>query len=67
MTYERVLYFNHFRRLSGRLTLRELHENNGIYLSLFKKHCSDDTCLQILLIDGNHGKIFLRYRFKILI
>lgn len=28
MTYERVLYFNHFRRLSGRLTIRELHENN---------------------------------------
>lgn len=27
MTYERVLYFNHFRWLSGRLTIRELHEN----------------------------------------
>lgn len=27
MTHERVLYFNHFRGLSGRLTIRELHEN----------------------------------------
>lgn len=28
MTIQRVLYFNHFRRLSGRLTIRELQENN---------------------------------------
>lgn len=27
MTYERVQYFNHFRGLSGRLTIRGSHEN----------------------------------------
>lgn len=34
MTHERVLYFNHFRGLSGRLTIRELHENKVLKVYL---------------------------------
>lgn len=34
MTYERVLYFNHFQELSGRLTIRELHKNKVLKVYL---------------------------------
>lgn len=34
MTYELVLYFNHFWGLSGRLTIRELHENKVLKVYL---------------------------------
>lgn len=47
MTYEGVLYFNHFRGLSGRLTIRELHDNtvfkvylkNIVVMILVYKYC----------------------------
>lgn len=47
MTYERVLYFNHFRELSGRLKIRELHEikvlkvylKNIVMMILGYKYC----------------------------